>query len=547
MNITKRLLLAFSLLIISLIGTNIIAIVSLSKISEDTNYFQENILPSLSSMNKEMIQATGIRSQLYLHGLTEDQAQMDLIKQNANKIYDELLAKHQYYLKELVSEQRDQELSNKTLADLQAFRGAMDQYFKISESNDRKAIIQTMQKGGLIAEKISVLLADFNDQIEYNTSLVVQANAASKSLIHKSLILSVSATLAATIILGLFGLLTVLNIRRRLNAMRDGMVQISEDLDLSKNLQAGRQDEIGHAITAFNHLIDRVAESLTMVRNASASVNTAANEISLGNDELSARTEQQSAAVVETAASMEELSSTVKQNAQNAQQASLLAVTASDTASQGGIVVGNAVSRMKDIIESSRRISEITNVINGIAFQTNILALNAAVEAARAGDQGRGFAVVAGEVRSLAQRSSQAAKEIEALISESVHFVEEGAKQVDLAGESMSGIVHSVTQVKDLMQEIAAASDEQNRGIAQIAQAMSEMDTTTQQNAALVQESSAAAGSLEDQAVKLQHLVDVFRLPGVQTAAAAPKTTKRPLKMSPVPAAAGHDAGWETF
>ncbi|AKL15405.1 TPA: HAMP domain-containing protein [Kluyvera intermedia] len=546
MNITKRLLLAFSLLIISLIGTNIIAIVSLSKISEDTNYFQENILPSLSSMNKEMIQATSVRSQLYLHGLTEDQAQMDVIKQNAYKIYDELLAKHQYYLKELISDQRDQELSNKTLADLQAFRGAMEQYFKISESNDRKAIINAMQKGGLIADKIATLIADFNDQIDYNTSLVVQANAASKSLINKAQILSVSATLAATIILGLFGLFTVLNIRRRLNAMRDGMVQISQDLDLSKNLQAGRQDEIGHAITAFNHLIDRVAESLTMVRNASASVNTAANEISLGNDELSARTEQQSAAVVETAASMEELSSTVKQNAQNAQQASLLAVTASDTASQGGTVVGNAVSRMKDIIESSRRISEITTVINGIAFQTNILALNAAVEAARAGDQGRGFAVVAGEVRSLAQRSSQAAKEIEALIGESVHFVEEGAKQVDLAGESMSGIVHSVTQVKDLMQEIAAASDEQNRGIAQIAQAMSEMDTTTQQNAALVQESSAAAGSLEDQAVKLQQLVDVFRLPGVQ-AAAAPKTTKRPLKMSPVSAVAGHDAGLETF
>ncbi|WP_354692105.1 methyl-accepting chemotaxis protein [Phytobacter sp. RSE-02] len=547
MNITKRLLLAFSLLIISLIGTNIIAMISLSKISEDTNYFQENILPSLTTMNKEMIQATGVRSQLYLHGLTEDQAQMDVIKQNANKIYDELLAKHQYYLKELASDPRDVELSNKTLADLQAFRGAMDQYFKISESNDRKAIIQSMQKGGLIAEKIAALLADFNDQIDYNTSLVVQANAASKSLISKALILSVSATLAATILLGLFGLLTVLNIRRRLNAMRDGMVQISEDLDLSKNLPAGRQDEIGHAITAFNHLVERVAESLSMVRNASASVNTAANEISLGNDELSARTEQQSAAVVETAASMEELSSTVKQNAQNAQQASLLAVTASDTASQGGTVVSNAVSRMKDIIESSRRISEITTVINGIAFQTNILALNAAVEAARAGDQGRGFAVVAGEVRSLAQRSSQAAKEIEALIGESVHFVEEGAKQVDLAGESMSGIVHSVTQVKDLMQEIAAASDEQNRGIAQIAQAMSEMDTTTQQNAALVQESSAAAGSLEDQAVKLQQLVDVFRLPGVQTAAAAPKAPKRPLKMSPVSAAAGHDAGWETF
>lgn len=545
MNITKRLLLAFSLLIISLIGTNIIAMVSLSKISEDANYFQVNILPSLSSMNKEMIQATGIRSQLYLHGLTEDQAQMDVIKQSANKIYDELLAKHQYYIKELASDSRDKELSNKTLSDLQSFRGAMDQYFKISESNDHKAIINAMQKGGLIAEKISALVADFNDQIDYNTSIVVQANAASKSLINKAMILSVSATLAATIILGLFGLLTVLTIRRRLNAMRDGMVQISENLDLSKNLQTGRQDEIGQAISAFNSLIHRVAESLHLVRNASGSVNTAANEIASGNNELSARTEQQSAAVVETAASMEQLSSTVKQNAQNAQQASLLAITASDTATQGGAVVSIAVSRMKEIIESSRRISEITTVINGIAFQTNILALNAAVEAARAGDQGRGFAVVAGEVRSLAQRSAHAAKEIESLIHESVRFVEEGARQVDLAGETMSGIVNSVTQVKDLMQEIAAASDEQNRGIEQIAQAMSEMDTTTQQNAALVQESSAAAGSLEDQATKLQQMVDVFRLPGVQAATVVQKNTSR--RIAPVAAAAGHDTGWETF
>lgn len=242
---------------------------------------------------------------------------------------------------------------------------------------------------------------------------------------------------------------------------------------------------------------------------------------------------------------MEELSSTVKQNAQNAHQASQLATSAADTAVKGGTVVGVAVNRMKDIIESSKRISEITSVINGIAFQTNILALNAAVEAARAGEQGRGFAVVAGEVRNLAQRSAQAAKEIEALIHESVNYVEEGSRQVDLAGETMSGIVHSVQQVKDLMQEIAAASDEQNRGISQIAQAMSEMDTTTQQNAALVQESSAAAGSLEEQAGKLQQLVDVFRLPGQQLE----KVKKSIGKMhQPKQAAAttGQD-GWETF
>ena len=252
--------------------------------------------------------------------------------------------------------------------------------------------------------------------------------------------------------------------------------------------------------------------------------------------------------MVETAASMEELSSTVKLNAQNAQQASQLAIAASDSASHGGGVVSAAVARMKDISDSSRRIADITSVINGIAFQTNILALNAAVEAARAGDQGRGFAVVAGEVRSLAQRSAQAAKEIETLISESVSQVEEGTRQVDLAGETMSGIVSSVTQVKDLMQEIAAASDEQNRGISQIAQAMTEMDTTTQQNASLVQESSAAASSLEEQAAKLQQTVSIFRLPGVPHESVSRVTGNRTARLAAASTAlAPRDSGWETF
>lgn len=543
MNITKKLLLAFSLLILSLIGTNLIAIFSLSKLGDSQKTFQTNILPSLDAMNKEMLKVLGVRGQLFVHGLTDDPAEMAEVKQNALKMYDELYAMHQGYLKNLISDQHDQDLSNKTLEDLDKFRGVLDQYFKISEGNDRAVIIKAMRKGGLVASNITLLINDFTAQVEYNTQLVNKAVVSNSDSITRSVTLSVSATLAATIILGLFGLITVLNIKRRLNDMKDGMVSISEKLDLSRALPTGRLDEIGRAVSAFNHLVERVAESLTMVRAASGSVNTAANEIAMGNNELSARTEQQSAAVVETAASMEELSSTVKQNADNAHQASQLAITASDTAAQGGSVVGVAVSRMKDIMASSRRISEITSVINGIAFQTNILALNAAVEAARAGDQGRGFAVVAGEVRSLAQRSAQAAKEIEALISESVNYVEEGSRQVDLAGETMNGIVNSVTQVKDLMQEIAAASNEQNRGIAQIAQAMSEMDTTTQQNAALVQESSAAAGSLEEQATKLQQLVDVFSLPGQQPVRTAPSalSVQRPRL-----AVAGNE-GWETF
>lgn len=545
MNITKKLLLTFSLLILSLIGTNLIAVFSLSKIGTSQDYFQQNILPSLDAMNKEMLQVTTIRGQLYLHGLTQDPAGMAEIQKNTQKAYEDLYSMHQRYLKELISDQHDLALSNKTLGDLDKFRGVLDQYFKASNANDREAVIKAMKTGGMIADNVALLINDFRDQIAYNSLLVTKANNDNSALISHAMMLSLSATLAATLILGAFGLFTVLNIKRRLNAMKDGMVSISEKLDLSQSLPTGRADEIGQAVGAFNHLIGRVAESLVMVRTASGSVNTAANEIALGNNELSARTEQQSAAVVETAASMEELSSTVKQNAQNAHQASQLATQAADTAAQGGTVVGVAVNRMKDIIASSKRISEITSVINGIAFQTNILALNAAVEAARAGEQGRGFAVVAGEVRNLASRSAQAAKEIETLIHESVNYVEEGSRQVDLAGETMSGIVHSVQQVKDLMQEIAAASDEQNRGITQIAQAMSEMDTTTQQNAALVQESSAAAGSLEEQASKLQQLVDVFRLPGQQLANI--KKTVAKIHQPKQAVAGGGNDGWETF
>ena len=548
MNITKRLLLCVFLLITSLIATNVLSILSMSRIGDDAKYFQENTLPSLDAMNKESAKMATIRSRFFLHGITEDKTEMDVIKQDALKHYDELITMQQHYLNHLVSDQRDIEMTNNTLADLKNLRAVMDQYFIISESNDRKAIIAAMKPGGIVVNQVDKLLIDFNDQIAYNTLLVGKANTSINSLINHSMLVSIFATLIAAVVLGTFGLITAFNIKKRLNSMKDGMVTISENLDLGNILNAGRQDEIGMAVSAFNSLLQRISEALVMVRTAAHSVGTAADQITAGNNELSARTEQQSAAVVETAASMEELSSTVKMNAQNAQQASLLAITASDSAGKGGTVVAAAVSRMEDICESSNKIADITSVINGIAFQTNILALNAAVEAARAGEQGRGFAVVAGEVRNLAQRSAQAAKEIETLIQQSVSQVEEGTRQVDLAGETMNGIVNSVTQVKDLMQEIAAASDEQNRGISQIAMAMTEMDTTTQQNAALVQESSAAAGSLEEQAVKLLELVNVFRLPEIQHDLSTHRNKLRaPRQVSVSTEVVTRESNWETF
>ncbi|AYC19276.1 Methyl-accepting chemotaxis protein III [Dickeya dianthicola] len=282
--------------------------------------------------------------------------------------------------------------------------------------------------------------------------------------------------------------------------------------DLTASINVVRRDELGMLMSAMAAMNHKLREMIGEIREGVSNVASAASEIAAGNTDLSSRTEQQSAAVVETAASMEQLTSTVKQNADNAHHASQLAADASGNATKGGEIVTNVVSTMNEIAVSSRRISEITSVINGIAFQTNILALNAAVEAARAGEQGRGFAVVAGEVRNLAQRSAQAAKEIETLIGESVTRVNTGSTLVESAGKTMDEIIRSISHVHDIMDEIASASDEQSRGINQISTAVAEMDATTQQNAALVEESSAAANSLEEQAQTLEHAVSVFRL-----------------------------------
>ena len=315
--------------------------------------------------------------------------------------------------------------------------------------------------------------------------------------------------------------------------------------DLTSEMTSTRTDELGQLMTAVGAMNQSLRTIISRVRDGVNSVARASSEIASGNTDLSSRTEQQSAAVVETAASMEELTSTVKQNAENAHHASQLASEASHNAGRGGEIIRDVITTMGGISQSSGKIGEIITVINGIAFQTNILALNAAVEAARAGEQGRGFAVVAGEVRNLAQRSSLAAKEIETLIRESLDRVNGGTELVNRAGDTMEDIVRSVTQVRDIMGEIAAASDEQNRGITQIAQAMTEMDTTTQQNAALVEESSAAASSLEEQALELEKTVSVFRLPSAGSAMPAIPASKNSLKI-PVPVKPSEN-DWVTF
>lgn len=305
--------------------------------------------------------------------------------------------------------------------------------------------------------------------------------------------------------------------------------------DLTSHIDTTATNETGQLMRALKGMNDNLVDLVGKVLTGTDSITTASGEIASGNSDLSQRTEQQASSLEETAASMEELTSTVKQNADNSRQANQLAAGASEVAVKGGAVVGQVVQTMNDINESSKKIVDIISVIDGIAFQTNILALNAAVEAARAGEQGRGFAVVATEVRTLAQRSAAAAKEINELISASVEKVEDGTRLVDEAGATMDEIVNSVKRVTDIMSEISAASQEQSSGIEQVNQAVTQMDEVTQQNAALVEEATAAAESMQDQAQSLTQAVVVFKLSKNDAASSSTKHTSRSKTVAKLP------------
>ncbi|GLR07511.1 methyl-accepting chemotaxis protein I (serine chemoreceptor protein) [Mixta theicola] len=444
---------------------------------------------------------------------------------------------------------------------------------KISAINERGELLKSLQPGGKIGwvaglmldtARLSAALNNYQAAFAYQDSQSAEMTATAEKLneavndLYQSQLKNVTdaITQANIIMYGaaalgvLAGLMIAWRITRNIIQPLRETLQVANKIaagDLTADIETQRSDEPGLLMQAVGRMNQNLKEIIVQVRQGVDNVARASAEIAAGNSDLSSRTEEQSAAVVETAASMEQLTSTVKQNAENARQASGLAQEASLNAGRGGKIVQDVVVTMEEISTSSRKIADIINVINGIAFQTNILALNAAVEAARAGEQGRGFAVVAGEVRSLAQRSATAAREIETLISQAGEKVNNGSRLVSSAGQAMEEILRSVTQVSGIMHEIAHASEEQSRGILQIGQAMSEMDTTTQQNAALVEESSAAASSLEEQAKQLEQTVAVFKTARQSLAERSSVASELRYVVATQQAAPAAAGSWEQF
>ncbi|MBH2767122.1 Tar ligand binding domain-containing protein [Serratia marcescens] len=412
---------------------------------------------------------------------------------------------NQFMAVERSSEQQSQQTAT-TKASYERLRGALRELIGFLEKGELQAFMdQPTQKTQDLFE------ADFVQYLQLVNGDISEARDANQFSFTLAGLMLAGAVLMLIVVTGsaMWWLRTMLVLP--LNQIRSHFERIAAG-DLATPIQVYGRNEISMLFASLQRTQQSLIGTVGAVRDGAESILIGLQEISEGNNDLSSRTEQQAASLEETAASMEQLTATVKQNADNARQASQLARDASATAAKGGELAGDVVTTMHDIANSSQKIGAITSVIDGIAFQTNILALNAAVEAARAGEQGRGFAVVAGEVRNLASRSAQAAKEIKGLIDESVSRVKHGSVLVENSGATMQDIVRSVTRVTDIMGEIASASDEQSRGIEQVTQAVTQMDQVTQQNAALVEESASAATALEEQAITLADAVAVFRL-----------------------------------
>jgi methyl-accepting chemotaxis protein len=505
------------------LGIGLFGVLQTSKVNDMLNGMYDNNLTPIADIASANMQAIYHHRAMYVYIAEDDKAQMAKVADGQKKNEERMTA--------LLAKYRKTELTPKEKELLAAFDAAWPPYkalaeraMKMTEANQDQQVqalaLATNQVAPLF-QKVDDLLTEL---VEFNVQLAKQAYDESDVVVGDSRTMS-WIVIAVAVLASIGGALLISrSITRPLGGEPDAVVDAANAIaegDLSRTI-AVRPGDSTSVVARMAVMQQNLAQVVAGVRQNAEGVASASTQIAQGNNDLSGRTEEQASALQQTAASMEELTTTVKLNADNARQANELAKTASTVARQGGEVVGRVVGTMKEINDSSTRIADIISVIDGIAFQTNILALNAAVEAARAGEQGRGFAVVAGEVRTLAGRSAEAAKEIKGLITASVERVSAGSQLVDQAGTTMQEVVQSIGRVNQIMGDISNASEEQSAGVAQIGQAVMQMDQATQQNAALVEESAAAADNLRHQAGDLLQAVAVFRLGGDVGMVAAP-------------------------
>jgi methyl-accepting chemotaxis protein len=486
----------------------------MSRLQDNVLYYSANIVPSSEVQKKIDAELRELRILGFRHVLANTDAEMDSYEASMEQLRKGIAADFDNYAKDLLSDDEDKRDMDASRAATEAYIADWQKVQPISRKTANNPAM-TEEANRLMSGPANLTFQAATTALEkwwnYNVKLSVDQDKDSRETYFRARLI-LASLLASALALGVTA---ALFITRSITLPMQRAVQMAETVaagDLTLQLDTAGKDETAKLLQALERMNTSLAEIVKQVRNSSDSIATGSAQIAAGNADLSQRTEEQASNLEETAASMEELSSTVRTNADTASQANTLANSAAAAAANGSVAVGHVVATMQEIAESSRKISDIISVIDGIAFQTNILALNAAVEAARAGEQGRGFAVVASEVRSLASRSANAAREIKALIGASVGKVEEGARQVKNAGETMGEIVAQVQRVTHLIKEISSATSEQASGISQVGDAVTQLDNVTQQNAALVEQSAAAAESLKAQASELARIVSVFKL-----------------------------------
>lgn len=512
MTILKKLLFVFAITFIAMILLGGLSIRALDKAQERFDYVVDNSLPSISKLSEALQHREEARRQILMSLLISDEAvfikHMTQAKDELNKT-NEIF---KYYREHLVSDDMDGQLLKKTQDSFDDYLQKAESMVNVYHSEGIEAARKMVSDGGITANASVALSANLKEMLVHNYNIARTYAENNHTQYINTFWLLVGTIIFLLVLIGVFATTILSYLSKGLKSLQNSMGTISNTLDLTVEVDLKKKDELGATAASFNALMAKIREVLSSVKDASNEVDVAASEIAKSNDDLSSRTESQASSLEQTAASMNELSATVRHNMDNAQEANAFIGRVQSMVNESHRELSSLQKSIDDISASSAKISEITDIIDGIAFQTNILALNAAVEAARAGEQGKGFAVVAGEVRSLSQRSSVAARDIRGLIDEAIKNVGQGVSYAANVTTRMNEALGAVDETTVLINQVNNSSTEQSHGIEQVNVAVSQMEGNLQQNAAMVEEMATAANSLSHQAGKLLNDVNAFKL-----------------------------------